>query len=139
MNDVFEHIPVDEAENMLSLLKNALVPGGTLVLRVPNMSNILGAYSRFIDITHVTGYTEESLQQLLTLAGFRNHTLVLPPKGFVWRSWRPWAPWCGWNLRDLLNTCLHRFLFFLRYSKAPQCVTKNIEVYTHRPLEDPPA
>ena len=37
------------------------------------MANLFASYSHHIDITHVTGYTEYSLMQVLDQAGFHEH------------------------------------------------------------------
>ena len=61
---------------MLSQIRQALAEGGTVVVRVPNMSNVLASFGRYGDATHVTGYTEYSLMQVLDQAGFENHHIV---------------------------------------------------------------
>lgn len=133
LNDVFEHIPTDGAVDLLACLKAALVPGGRLVLRVPNMANLFASYSRYLDLTHVTGYTEYSLMQILDQAGFCNHELVLPDWRPDWAHWRPWKPWRGLKLRRRLDYCLHSFLYWLRGYTKPRCFEHNVEVYTHKP------
>jgi len=71
MNDVLEHIPCEQVLPLLSLIHERLVPAGRLVVKVPNMSNpITGGRGRFVDFTHVSGFTEESLQQVLENVGF---------------------------------------------------------------------
>jgi len=72
LNDVLEHFTKDEAIVVLGLLKGALVPGGRLVLRVPNMSCIYGLHGRYIDFTHEIGFTEFSMTQVLSAVGFKD-------------------------------------------------------------------
>jgi len=133
LNDVFEHIPTTESMGLLALLNTALRPGGTLVIRVPNMANIFAAYSRYLDITHVAGYTEYSLMQILGQAGFVDHRLVLPVWKIEWRHWCPWIPWRGMNARGRLDYLLHKFLYWLRGHTKPTCFGHNVEIYSHKP------
>ena len=89
LNDVLEHIPTTEVMGLLKALRSALRPGGTLVIRVPNIANLFASYSRYLDITHVAGFTEYSLMQVFDKAEFVEHQMVFPIWEFDWRSWRP--------------------------------------------------
>ena len=136
LNDVIEHVPVPEAVPLLRAVFQSLVPGGSVVLRTPNMSTILAMYSRYIDLTHLTGYTEFSIQQLLDQAGFEDHCFVPDNYGINRQSWRPWIPWRGLGIRCFLNTCLHRFVYWLReQGNTPAIFDYNLEVYSHKPSE----
>lgn len=136
LNDVLEHVPASEAMGLLKTLNIALRSGGTLVIRVPNMANIFASYSRYLDITHVAGYTEYSLMQLLDQADFVDHRMVLPIFGVHLRQWRPWAPWRGLSLRPRIDQLLHKFLYWLRGHTKPSCYDHNIEIYTHKSKAD---
>lgn len=70
MADVLEHLAKPEALLIPQLALQRLLPGGRLILRVPNMSNPLNLRTRFVDLTHEVGFTLESLDQLLRNAGF---------------------------------------------------------------------
>ena len=70
MNDVLEHIDKKETIHFLSAVKNAIVPGGNLIVNVPQVSGISSLYCRYIDFSHQIIYTEMSLRQVLMLAGF---------------------------------------------------------------------
>lgn len=71
MIDVIEHIQKDQIVTLLSLIKNHLAPNGKLCIRTPNADFPLTAPRfRYIDITHVTIFTQESMATLLRLAGF---------------------------------------------------------------------
>lgn len=68
--DLIEHLPKTRTIPFLTAAHQRLAPGGTLILRTPNMGSLFGLRSRYIDFTHETGFTEESLQQVLREAGF---------------------------------------------------------------------
>lgn len=71
MNDVLEHIEKPQVVPLLELIYSRLAPGGRLLIKVPNMSNLVtGTRTRYMDLTHVTGYTDETLRQVLETAGF---------------------------------------------------------------------
>ena len=71
MNDVIEHLPKEEIVSSLRSAGEALDSGGRLVVKVVNSANpITGAASRYVDFTHTVGFTEESLAQVLRMAGF---------------------------------------------------------------------
>jgi 2-polyprenyl-3-methyl-5-hydroxy-6-metoxy-1,4-benzoquinol methylase len=71
-NDVIEHISKEKVIPFLKLIYQALNPGGILLLKLPNMSNPFSIDSRYRDFTHECGFTEESIYQVLYMAGFRN-------------------------------------------------------------------
>ncbi len=68
---VLEHFDADAGAALLRAMYTALVPGGTVLIEVPNMANFITApYARWADYTHRTGYTQESLTAALRAAGF---------------------------------------------------------------------
>jgi SAM-dependent methyltransferase len=75
-SDVLEHIPKDQVIQVLDEMYAHLRPGGRVILRVPNLSNPLNLRTRYVDFTHESGFTVESLQQVLRSAGFRVQTVV---------------------------------------------------------------
>jgi SAM-dependent methyltransferase len=131
LNDVLEHILPTDALSLLQDIRMALTTRGRVVVRVPNMSSLLAAYSRYMDITHVAGYTEWSLFQLLDQAGFVDHRLVDQSASWAPATWRPWAPLRGLGLRCRLNRAIHRVFYVARsQSPMPKCLDYNLEVYS---------
>ena len=58
-------------------------PGGALILKTINAANpITGAHGRYLDFTHETSWTEESMRQVLEFRGFDN-VRVLPSNLYV--------------------------------------------------------
>lgn len=70
MFHVIEHISKDDIIPIISACYEALTDDGVLLLETPNMANIDGLLMRYNDFTHVTGYTQQSLYQLLQLCSF---------------------------------------------------------------------
>jgi len=114
--DILEHFTKQKAFEFLNASYNALIPGGRIVLRVPNMSNIFGSRSRFMDITHEAGYTENSLQQILAITQFIN-IRIIPGKPIYHIKRR---------IRVLASNTLHRLLYLLAAVPIPRVTSKNI-------------
>jgi 2-polyprenyl-3-methyl-5-hydroxy-6-metoxy-1,4-benzoquinol methylase len=72
--DVLEHFTKDEILNILDLVYNALKPGGTLLLHVPNGEAIFSGKIFFGDFTHQTAFTAKSLHQVAAHCGFTSIT-----------------------------------------------------------------
>lgn len=70
--DVLEHIPREEVISFLHDIKNALKKNGILIIQVPNLQCPDGQLHMYNDITHLVGYIEHSLQQVLITAGFKS-------------------------------------------------------------------
>jgi len=70
MNDILEHIPKKETLSFLEAVLAALRPGGNAVINVPQVSGFTSLFCRYNDFTHETIFTEMSLKQVLSLAGF---------------------------------------------------------------------
>jgi SAM-dependent methyltransferase len=107
--DLIEHLSKEEGLDLLRGVFRVLEPGGSVVIRTPNMANILATYTRYMDITHVVGYTEWSLFQLLDLAGFSEHQVVPPTTDL--RYWRWYVPFRGFGLRERLAGSLQSALY----------------------------
>lgn len=119
--DMIEHMSVDQAFQLLKRCHDALKPEGNIVIRTPNMANTLSAYSRHIDITHVQGYTEWSLFQLLDATGFQGHRVLRKQLSLL----HPLKILSG--IRYYVNETMHRLIFLLR-GQNPQPSTYEINI-----------
>jgi 2-polyprenyl-3-methyl-5-hydroxy-6-metoxy-1,4-benzoquinol methylase len=114
--DILEHFDLDGALQLARTARAALRPGGRAVFRTPNMANVLGAYSRWLDLTHRIGFTEQSAAQLLRAAGYSDVALVAPAH-------------CGAHAeRAAENRRWHEQLFRLQDRSMPTCFDKNLVV-----------
>jgi len=65
--DVLEHIPREDVGPFLEAARNALAPGGTAIFQVPNMDWAMSSHERYMDWTHESGFTRESLGQVMRM------------------------------------------------------------------------
>lgn len=68
--DVFEHIPQETAVGFLKACKEALSKDGVFILQVPNIQSAESYLHRYNDLTHVFGYSQHTLEQLISIVGF---------------------------------------------------------------------
>ena len=76
LNDVLEHVPKQEVVSFLRAVFEALQPGGNAVINVPQVSGFTSIFCRYNDFTHETLFTEMSLRQVLSLAGFSDMRFI---------------------------------------------------------------
>ncbi len=76
MNDVIEHISKEEIIETLSLVYDSLKKNSIVIIRTVNLKNRWGMAVRYMDFTHTAGFTEESIRQIMLIAGFKNVSLV---------------------------------------------------------------
>lgn len=91
-NDFIEHLPKQTIEEFLQLCRTTLRPGGKLLIKTPNMGNILASRCRYLDFTHEVGFTEDSIYQVCANAGFTKVTIhpefPTRPESFSYRLLR---------------------------------------------------
>ncbi len=119
--DVLEHVPVPGQIELLRTIRQALQPGGRLILTVPNANSPLAARWRYIDYTHHTSFTEHSLNYVLANAGFGKITMD-NSKGigkFPRRWWRR-------EQREVLRKWLVRYAW-MQVFKAELHPSENLE------------
>ncbi len=84
-NEFFEHLQKERAFELARLCRQALTDGGVLLVKVPNMAcPVAACRSRYVDITHETGYVDHSLRTMLEVSGFAD-VRVLGPDIYVTR------------------------------------------------------
>jgi hypothetical protein len=70
MFDLLEHFQKNKIIELLKLVNDSLSSVGKVVIRTPNMGSIIASQGRYLDFTHETGFTSESLRQVLSEAEF---------------------------------------------------------------------
>lgn len=69
--DVLEHVPRAQTIGFLKAIRASLVEDGKAIIQVPNLQSPFGYLHHFNDFTHVSGFVEHSLAQVLLAAGFQ--------------------------------------------------------------------
>lgn len=128
LNDVLEHQTKDLMWLMLELIRRRLAPRGVLLVKVPNVAHpFLGTDSRYLDITHEVGFNENSLEQVLLMAGFTD-VHVFGPDIYVTRN--PVVNGVARTLAALLDTLYS--LIFRFYGRTETTIfRKNIIAVAH--------
>lgn len=88
MLGVLEHLPKDAIIGTLASFHEALRPGGLLLISTENGASYNAGWGRYIDFTHELAFTERSLYQVLTVAGFGDVEIYGEPAAFRWRPKR---------------------------------------------------
>lgn len=70
--DVLEHFPKSDCIDFLRRIRASLIPGGVVLIQVPNMQALHAALHRYQDFTHEIGFSEHSLKQVLSASGFKS-------------------------------------------------------------------
>jgi 2-polyprenyl-3-methyl-5-hydroxy-6-metoxy-1,4-benzoquinol methylase len=70
MSHVIEHVPKYSLFWVVDALYRALKPGGTLMLRTPNMEGLCANSSLYVTLAHEYGFASSNLESLLDLCGF---------------------------------------------------------------------
>jgi 2-polyprenyl-3-methyl-5-hydroxy-6-metoxy-1,4-benzoquinol methylase len=68
--DVLEHVPREKTIDFLRGIHHALESNGLAIIQVPNLQSPFGYLHHFNDFTHVSGFVEHSLGQVLLTSGF---------------------------------------------------------------------
>lgn len=93
LRDVFEHIAVAEQIPLCAAARDALLPDGRLVLRIPNANNPAAMPWLYGDYTHHSSFTEHSIEFILRNAGFSDVRF----EQSRWIGRFPFDPWRrGW-------------------------------------------
>jgi len=115
--DVIEHMTKPELIELSDEVYRVLKTGGRWVIHAPNAAALFGSRVRYADLTHEQAFTRESLEQLLTVVGFKKikcfedqpviHGLKSGARWFVWKFARTllricWAAETGSRGKDCI-------------------------------------
>jgi len=130
MNHVLEHYDKEEGLSLLESVMAGLRPGGMIIVVCPNMGNPLTAgRGRYADLTHETGYTEESLRFMLQLAGFEEVSV----HGIdIYCLSNPLANAAGRAAAALLSLVL-RLAYLVNGVRSTTILTKNMLAVSTKP------
>jgi 2-polyprenyl-3-methyl-5-hydroxy-6-metoxy-1,4-benzoquinol methylase len=92
--DLFEHLSKEDTLEGLTLCREALRPGGALLLQVPNGESPFAGRIIYGDFTHETAFTQASLSQVLRAAGFDGVACYpVRPVVYGFKSWLRSLAW----------------------------------------------
>lgn len=120
--NILEHIEPAQVVDVLKVLNHSLSDGGFVVVRTPNMTNILAQGHFHDDFTHRTSLTEQSLEQVAREADFfrvefLNQFRMQNLKG---------------KLKAIINFVIHKFLLWLRGGTKPRIFYRNLYVVLYK-------
>jgi 2-polyprenyl-3-methyl-5-hydroxy-6-metoxy-1,4-benzoquinol methylase len=116
------HLTLNETIEFLSLCRTALRPGGRVVVYAMNGANpFVGSENLAHNIDHFYNVTEYSLEQILTLAGFRD-VRVFALKLYVF--WKNPLNYVGLAVTSVLELTLR--VIFRLYGKKVRVLSKKI-------------
>jgi 2-polyprenyl-3-methyl-5-hydroxy-6-metoxy-1,4-benzoquinol methylase len=98
--DIIEHIRKEDVLKFLGIIFLSLKKGGGLVIQTPNAENLFFGRLRYIDFTHESGFTSNSLYQILTITGFRE--IKSYPAGPVIHGLKSFIRYILWKLIQLV-------------------------------------
>ncbi len=84
--DVMEHVPKSSIIPILQAVYAALQPGGSFIMRVPNIAAAIGPWTRYMDFTHELSFDQRSLHQILAMAHFTDPK-IYPNRTYYRRRW----------------------------------------------------
>lgn len=120
MIDVLEHIPKDEIIPILKAINNSLKSDGTFIIQVPNLNSPEGFLHMFNDFSHLNGFNEHSLSQVLIAAGFK----------YIY--FKPFETIIGNSIKRRIRRCL-RELVYVKY-KIERRITSNLSYSIMTPV-----
>lgn len=133
MHHIIEHVEPSLGLDLLRAAYSALRPGGRVIVQTPNMNATSSNFSRYIELTHVTGFTDSSLAEALAVAGFVGVRVYGNKTPFGWSPKR--IIWLG--LQRASRLLWRTMLFAELGSDAPRILTKNIYGVGERALKFP--
>lgn len=104
--DVLEHVPRIQTIGFLKSLRAGLAIDGKAIIQVPNLQSPFGYLHHFNDFTHVSGFVEHSLAQVLLAAGFQEMKFY----GFE----EIYKTGAKQRAQKIIRWCYHKSIRFLR-------------------------
>jgi SAM-dependent methyltransferase len=116
------HLTLDETIDFLRLCREALRPGGEVIVYAMNGANpFVGSENLSHNIDHFYNVTEYSLQQIMELAGFGD-VRVFPLKLYVF--WKNPLNYVGLAVTSVLELLLR--VVFVLYGKKVKVLSKKV-------------
>jgi 2-polyprenyl-3-methyl-5-hydroxy-6-metoxy-1,4-benzoquinol methylase len=127
LRDVIEHFTREEILQILSLVQQALRPGGSIIVQVPNAESPFFGRIRYGDFTHETAFCASSLVQVFQMTGYGN--IRLRPTSPVVRGVRSLFRVVLWKGVE----AVYRLCLFAEVGRGRRIVTQGIIAAADRP------
>jgi cyclopropane fatty-acyl-phospholipid synthase-like methyltransferase len=101
--DVIEHFTKDEILTLLTLIFQALRPGGRLIIQTPNAESPWFGSVAYSDFTHEWFFTPRGLHDVLLQAGFTNYQARPSEPVLAGYKWSRFMRFLTWK-------CIHKLL-----------------------------
>jgi SAM-dependent methyltransferase len=123
------HLTLDETLEFLGLCRKALKPGGKIIVYAMNGANpLVGSENLSHNIDHFYNLTDNSFEQVMTLAGYEG-IRVFPLRLYVF--WKNPLNYAGLLVTSVLELALR--LIFVLYGKKVKVLSKKIAAEAVRP------
>jgi 2-polyprenyl-3-methyl-5-hydroxy-6-metoxy-1,4-benzoquinol methylase len=125
------HLTLDETIAFLTLCRQALAPGGSIIVYAMNGANpLVGSENLAHNIDHFYNLTEYSIGQVLRLAGFEQ---VQPFALKLYVFWKNPMNYVGLAVTASFEAAMR--IIFKLYGKKVRIVSKKIAALARRPLQ----
>lgn len=124
--DFVEHFTKEESVKLFRSIHGALNKDGLLLIQTPNGQGLFPGQVIYDDLTHLTIFTPESLNQILTLVGFEN--IKFKETGPVPTSLKGKIRKGVWELIKLFANALRR----IEANKSQTIWTENLICYCNK-------
>ncbi len=125
--DVLEHFEPDLMMDVLDQVQRVLIPGGGILIHVPNAGGLFSGVVRYGDMTHEWAFTDSSLRQLLNTIGFRD--VEVTEDAPVAHGPKSWARLVVWTV----GTLPVRLLYAAETGRFRCHLTQNVWAFARRP------
>lgn len=116
--DLIEHIPKEQAAQLIEVMRSKLQSNGSLILQTPNAGSLYASHNRYYDLSHYFAVTEKSATDLMMLGGFSIDEIEIRPH---WNAVTSLG-----RLRELYVLLIHKLIFLGEGNRRPRISTSNL-------------
>jgi 2-polyprenyl-3-methyl-5-hydroxy-6-metoxy-1,4-benzoquinol methylase len=116
--DLIEHIPKEQAAQLIEVIRGQLRANGSVILQTPNAGSLYASHNRYYDLSHHFAVTEKSAIDLMMLGGFQTDEIEVRP------HWN--AVTSVGRLRELYVSLIHKLIFLGEGNRRPRISTSNL-------------
>ena len=122
MRDVLEHFAKDGILDILEFVYESLKNKGIVIVQIPNAENLFSGRLRYGDFSHEISFTENSINQIFSVSGFKNLKVLPVPR--VIHGIKSLIRFIFWKIIEL---CL-RFYLLIETGSGKRILTPDLIV-----------